>query len=106
MGPPPCPYCGELVRPDVVWFTERLALDVLDRATALSSKADVMLVVGTSGVVQPAASMPYRAKRWNNAYIIDINPQEDTIAPMADLHIDAPSGQALPMIIQAMRESN
>jgi NAD-dependent deacetylase len=105
-GPPSCPHCGAFVRPDVVWFTERLPLDALDRASALASKADVMLVVGTSGVVQPAASMPYRAKRWNNAYIIDINPQEDSIAPMADLHINAPSGQALPQIIQAMRESD
>src|SRR6266852_1976731 len=56
VGPPPCPHCGKWVRPDVVWFTERLPLEALDRASDLSSKADVMLVVGTAGVVQPAAS--------------------------------------------------
>ncbi len=103
-GPPPCPYCGKWVRPDVVWFTERLPLEALDRASDLSSKADVMLVVGTAGVVQPAASMPYRAKRYNEAFLIDINPNEDTITPIADLYIDAPSGQALPQIVRAMRD--
>lgn len=104
-GPPPCPHCGKNVRPDVVWFTERLPLDALNRANDLSSKADVMLVVGTSGLVQPAASMPYRTKRWNSGFIIDVNPQEDTITPLADLYINAPSGEALPLIVRAMREA-
>jgi NAD-dependent deacetylase len=103
VGPPACPYCGALVRPDVVWFTERLAPEALERAIEISSKADVMLVVGTAGAVQPAASMPYRAKQYNNAFLIDINPIEDTITPIADLYINAPSGEVLPQIVRAMR---
>jgi len=102
-GPPPCPYCGAWVRPDVVWFNERLPVEALERANKLSSQADVMLVVGTAGAVQPAASMPYRAKRYNGAFLIDINPDEDTITPIADLYIDGPSGEVLPAIIDAMR---
>ena len=54
--PPRCPECGELLRPDVVWFGEALPGDAIDSAQALSADCDVMLVVGTSGVVYPAAS--------------------------------------------------
>ncbi|HLY26468.1 MAG TPA: Sir2 family NAD-dependent protein deacetylase, partial [Aggregatilineales bacterium] len=103
-GPPHCPHCGAYVRPDVVWFTERLPLGALSRAEQLTDSADVMLVIGTSGMVQPAALLPYRAKRYADAYLIDLNPNEDEIAAFADLHIAAPSGEALPLIVEAMRK--
>ncbi len=57
-GLPRCPYCRELARPDVVWFGESVPLEALMRAMILAREADVMLVVGTSGVVQPAAGLP------------------------------------------------
>jgi NAD-dependent deacetylase len=103
-GPPACPHCGSWVRPDVVWFTERLPHEMLERAISLSNEADVMLVVGTSGVVQPAAQLPYYAKR-NDAFVIDVNPMEDEIAPLADLFLQGPSGEILPMVVEALRES-
>jgi NAD-dependent deacetylase len=104
-GPPTCPLCGSaFVRPNVVWFTESLPTQSLNRAIALCQDADVMLIVGTSGAVQPAASLPYHAKRWNDAYLIDVNPLADEITPIADLHLDGPSGEVLPMLIRAMRE--
>ena len=103
-GPPACPHCGKPVRPDVVWFNELLPRAVIDRAFTLSMSADVMLVVGTSGVVQPAASLPYYAKRHNNTFIIDVNPAPDEIIPLADLFLDGPSGQVLPQVVQAMQE--
>jgi NAD-dependent deacetylase len=103
-GPPTCPYCGKPVRPDVVWFNELLPHAVIDRAITLSMSADVMLVVGTSGVVQPAASLPNYARRHNSAFIIDVNPTPDEIAPVADLFLDGPSGQVLPQVVQAMQE--
>jgi NAD-dependent deacetylase len=102
-GPPACPNCGALVRPDVVWFTETLPPEALNRAMALCRAADAVLVVGTSGAVQPAASLPYYAKRWNDAYLIDVNPEEDEIAPIADLFLQGPSGQVLPELVRAMR---
>lgn len=102
--PPKCPHCGAYVRPDVVWFTEALPTDALNRAVTLSQSADVMLIVGTSGVVQPAASLPYRAKRWGNAYLIDVNPIQDEITPMCDLFLQGASGDILPQIVRAMRE--
>ncbi len=61
--PPRCPHCGDLLRPDVVWFGEMLPTDALNRAFDLSRECDAMLVVGTSGAVQPAASLPGVAER-------------------------------------------
>jgi NAD-dependent deacetylase len=104
-GPPTCPHCGKLVRPDVVWYTEPLPRAAIDRAIAVSMSADVMLVVGTSGVVQPAASLPYTAKRHHNALIIDVNPVPDEITPMADLFLGGPAGRVLPQIVQTMQET-
>ncbi len=102
-GPPACPHCGAFVRPNVVWFTEALPENALDRAVQLCQQADVVLVVGTSGMVQPAASLPYHAKRWGNAYLIDMNPNEDEITPFCDLFLQGPSGVLLPQLIQALR---
>lgn len=104
-GPPYCPHCGAYIRPDVVWFNEYLPLDILDRAKTLSDNADVMLIVGTSGVVQPAASLPHRAKLYNNAFLIDVNPEPDELTLIADVYLAGPSGEILPRIIQAMRNS-
>jgi NAD-dependent deacetylase len=102
-GPPSCPHCGQWVRPDVVWFTEPLPNKALERAIMLSSTAVVMLVVGTSGVVQPAASLPEYARR-NGASIIDVNPVADEITPLADVFLKGPSGQILPLVVRAMHE--
>lgn len=101
-GPPACPYCGRWVRPDVVWFTEHLPAAALSRALDLAHTCDTMLVVGTSGVVQPAAMLPYEAKH-NGAYVIDVNPVPDEITPIADLFLEGPSGQVLPRVIEAMQ---
>jgi NAD-dependent deacetylase len=100
-GPPPCPYCGQQVRPDVVWFGEMLPYDQMEAATYASASADVMLVVGTSGVVMPAANMPFIAKRAR-ACIIEINPVESQITPIADLWLPGPSGAVLPRLLEAL----
>jgi NAD-dependent deacetylase len=102
-GPPPCPYCGRPVRPDVVWFGEMLPLDQLDAARAAAASTDLMLVVGTSGVVRPAADMPVIAKRAG-AKIIEFNPVESEITSIADLWLPAPAGETLPRVIAALAE--
>jgi NAD-dependent deacetylase len=81
--PPICPECGELARPDVVWFGESLEPQVLQRATAVVSEARILLVIGTSALVYPAASLPQIAKR-NNARIVEINTQETPLSNVAD----------------------
>jgi NAD-dependent deacetylase len=100
-GPPPCPHCGRWVRPDVVWFGEMLPEDALLRAKELLAKTDIMLVIGTSGLVSPAADMPRRAKDAG-ATIIEINPDYSMITRIADLKLEAPSGEALPQIVELL----
>lgn len=100
--PPSCPHCGAWVRPDVVWFTEMLPVYELTRAAELSELCDVMLVVGTSGLVQPAASLPIKAKRAG-ATVIEVNPDYSMITRYADIKLEAPSGEALPQVIAAMQ---
>lgn len=100
-GPPVCPRCGSPVRPDVVWFGEMLPSDQLQAAIHASETADLMLVVGTSGVVRPAADMPYYAK-GKGAKLIEINPVESEVTPAADLWLSAPSGEILPRVLKAL----
>lgn len=100
--PPRCPHCGDLIRPDVVWFGEYLPEDVLATAFALSRECDAMLVVGTSGVVQPAASLPFVAAQAG-ALIIDVNPEHDEIAAVADIYLQGRGGEVLPKLVAALR---
>jgi len=99
--PPSCTVCGSLLRPDVVWFEEALPEKELSIAFEASQSCDVMLVIGTSGLVQPAASLPLRAKRAG-AKLIEVNPTETPISQIADLHLSGPSGAILPLIVSAL----
>lgn len=97
--PPPSPHDRRgRARPDVVWFGEALDAAVLDRAFAAASNCEVMLVVGTSGEVQPAASLPFLA-RDHGARVIDVNPERTSISAIADWHLAGPGGRWLPSIV-------
>jgi NAD-dependent deacetylase len=78
-----CPSCGAPTRPDVVWFGEALDDDVFANAIDASLEADVFISVGTSSVVQPAASLPMAAKQ-NGALIVEVNPHATPFSPFAD----------------------
>ena len=101
--PPRCPQCGAYLRPDVVWFGEALPGDALDRAEALSKDCDVMLVVGTSGVVYPAALIPQFAHEAG-ATVVDVNPERDALTAMATIFLKGPAGEVLPPLVAAVRE--
>ena len=100
-GPPACPHCGKPVRPDVVWFGEMLPREQLDRAADLLQITDVMLVVGTSGLVSPSAEMPGIVKD-NGGVVIEINPDYSMITRIATLKLEGPSGVILPQVIAAL----
>jgi NAD-dependent deacetylase len=100
--PPRCPRCGDLLRPDVIWFGELLPGEAINRAYNLAEACDAMLVVGTSGVVQPAASLPFIA-RHAGAAVIDVNPERDEIAEAADIFLQGPGGEILPRLVAASR---
>lgn len=100
--PPQCQVCGDRVRPDVVWFGENLPGRVLDAAWRAAERADVVIVVGTSGVVYPAAQLPLVAKQ-HGAFVIDVNPNCTPISEIADHFLQGASGVLLPQLIEAMR---
>jgi NAD-dependent deacetylase len=100
--PPRCPACGDLIRPDIVWFGEYLPEQVIRDAYDACRVAEVALVVGTSGVVQPAASLPYIAQDAG-ATVIDVNPEADEISGMADIYLRGKGGDVLPQLIKAVR---
>lgn len=95
---PPLCECGGLQRPDVVWFGETLSQGELSKAYAAASGCEVILVVGTSGIVYPAASIPTIAKE-RNSKIIEINLQETPVTQIADVSIFGRAGKILPKII-------
>jgi len=95
--PPFCP-CGGLLRPDVVWFGEALQEDLLERAIAAVEACDLMLVVGTSGVVQPAASFA-DAVLSRGAAVVEINLDPTPLSGRATVALRGRSGEILPELI-------
>jgi len=100
-APPPCPQCGSPLRPDVVWFGEMLPAQATDRAWELARRCDVMLVVGTSGMVWPAAELPFIAARAG-ARILEVNPVASEITRVADVFLGGPAGEVLPALVHAL----
>lgn len=95
--PPVCPDCGSMVRPHIVWFGESLDPEVLQSAYDAAGRAEVFFVVGTSGVVQPAASLASVAKQAG-AVVIEVNVERTPVSHYADFTLLGPSGEVLPMI--------
>lgn len=98
--PPLCEACGGFLRPHVVWFGEMLDPEQLRRAMAAVNDCDCLLVAGTSAVVQPAASMPMAAAR-GGAFTLEVNPEPTEISPWMSEAVAAPSGAALPRLLEA-----
>jgi len=95
---PTCPRCGSLLRPDVVWFGESLPPDALAAALAAARTCDVFLCVGTSTVVEPAASLPFIA-REAGARVIEVNPQPTPLTPQASFSLRGTAGEILPLLV-------
>lgn len=100
--PPKCPSCGSYLRPDVVWFGEPLEADVVSNAYNLTINSDLFFVIGTSGVVYPAAELPYIAKQ-HNAIIIEINVEETPISRYADYTLHMKASEALSAINRELK---
>ena len=95
--PPRCRHCGGLERPGVVWFGEPLDHALLTRAVNAAAACDVLLAVGTSAVVHPAAGLVVEAKRAG-ATTIEINPDETPMAPFLDLAVRQRAERFLPLV--------
>ncbi|MDH3617543.1 MAG: NAD-dependent deacylase [Nitrosopumilus sp.] len=95
---PPLCTCGNILRPDVVWFGEGLPQDVWEEAIFHANSCDVMIISGTSLVVSPANTLPIYAKQ-NNAVLIEINPDETVMTIDMDLSVRSTSATALPQLV-------
>lgn len=97
--PPCCVQCGSFLRPDVVWFGESLPAVGLHQAVTAVQNADVLLSIGTSALVQPAASLPLEAKS-RRVPIVEINPQPTPLTSAFNFVLAGPAGEVLPAIVQ------
>ncbi|MBJ7291579.1 NAD-dependent deacylase [Williamsia sp.] len=100
LSPPGC-ECGGLVRPGVVWFGEMLPKNAFAEATIRAEACDVFILVGTSGVVYPAAGLPHIA-RGAGATIVEINPDETDLSDACDITIRSTAAVALPALVDSL----
>ena len=98
--PPICPNCGSPLRPDVVLFGEALPDEALRMASEAASSCDLLLSVGTSGLVYPAASIPYEALE-NGATVVEINPDPTPLSALAEFAVRGRAGEVLPQLVGA-----
>ncbi len=94
---PKCPTCGSPARPNVVWFGELLPHEQMYASTAFAETCDLLLIVGTSGVVGGGYGFAELAK-FARALIVEVNPQESALTHLADVSIRQPAAQALPQL--------
>jgi NAD-dependent deacetylase len=95
---PHCSECGALLRPDIVWFGEALDPKILEEAMTLAAAAEACLVVGTSSVVQPSASLPLLT-RQSGGRVVEVNPEETPLTSAAHSSLRGTAAHILPRIL-------
>ncbi|MEV4757104.1 Sir2 family NAD-dependent protein deacetylase [Micromonospora sp. NPDC049559] len=98
--PPRCGRCGALVRPGVVWFGETLPEAALTAAAEAAAACDVLLIVGTSGVVYPAAEIPRIAARAG-ATVIQVNPEPTPLDGLCAVNLRGSAARVLPALVES-----
>lgn len=99
---PPLCKCGNILRPDVVWFGESLPQDVWQNAVNFASNCDLMVIAGTSLVVSPANTLPIYAQQ-NNTTLVEINPENTEMSKEMNLVIENTSAESLPKLISLFK---
>lgn len=101
--PPRCPSCGGVIKTDTVMFGEPIPSNVLNRCFEEAERSDCMIAAGTSATVTPAANLPLIVKR-NGGALIEVNILESHISSICDINIFAPSGEALPRLVEEIKK--
>jgi NAD-dependent deacetylase len=96
---PVCPKCGANLRPDVVWFGEMLPRSELDAALEAARTCQVFFSIGTSGLVQPAASLAQLA-RQQGGIVVEINVEETPLTASVNYFLRGKSGEVLPDLVK------
>ncbi|MCU0491989.1 MAG: NAD-dependent deacylase [Chloroflexaceae bacterium] len=98
--PPRCTICGSPLRPGVVWFGERLPEEALNNAIEASATCDFFFSIGTSGMVEPAASLPQVALKFGATVIfINLDVEDKTTPPL--FRLNGKAGTLLPALVAA-----
>ncbi|WP_018296702.1 NAD-dependent protein deacylase [Corynebacterium lubricantis] len=98
LTPPTCPLCKNLVRPGVVWFGEGLPAKEWDEAESRMREADLVVIVGTSGVVYPAAGLPALAHDAGTP-IIEVTPKRTDLSALATVVLEGTAAEVLPALV-------
>lgn len=98
LPPPRCGACGGLVRPGVVWFGESLPVEVWQAAQSAAGACDLLLSVGTSSLVYPAAELPVMAAD-QDALVVQINPAVTTLNAVAQINLRGTAARILPELL-------
>ncbi len=100
--PPRCPSCGGILKPDFVFFGEPLPHFDYSHAIEEANVADVFLVIGTTGEIMPASTIPHIAKR-NGATIIEVNPEGSSYqSAITDILLKGKAGEILPALLKVL----
>jgi NAD-dependent deacetylase len=96
--PPTCTHCSGLLRPHIVWFGESLATEDLDRSYSALRACEILLIVGTSGVVYPAASFAPVAKAAG-AMVVELNLEPTPNSPIVDVSFQGRAKDLVPLVL-------
>lgn len=99
---PPYCSCGGLIKPNFIFFGEGIPMDAYNKSVHAAGHADVMLIIGSTGEVMPAAQMPYLAKQ-NGAFVIEVNPGKSNFTrSITDLHLEGKAGDVMEILYQTI----
>ena len=101
IDPPKCVGCGGRVRPGVVWFGEDLPVDALGKARSMARSCEVLLSIGTSSLVYPAALLPREAAE-KGACVVQVNPAPTELDRLALFNLRGTAGEVMPALLTAV----
>jgi NAD-dependent deacetylase len=96
--PPACSACGKLVRPHIVWFGESLAAEDIEKSREALESCEVLLIIGTSGIVYPAASFAPIAKSAG-AFVVEINLDATPNSGVVDVSLQGRAKDIVPLLL-------
>jgi NAD-dependent deacetylase len=103
---PPYCNCGGLIKPDFIFFGENIPMEAYQKSVSAANQAEVVLVIGSTGEVMPAAQMPYIAKQ-HGAYIIEVNPERSNFTrSITDLHLAGRAGETMSLLYKEITGEN
>ncbi len=102
--PPKCDHCGRILKPDFVFFGESIPEPAMSNSFAEAGKADVFILIGTTGEIMPASMIPFKAKE-NGKKIIEINISESNYTSIADVFLQGKATEMMALLAEELRKT-